>query len=109
MLQHDFDEKLSSKMKATILVSFLPTDLRGSLIQQADRFVEYQPTKQKVIAIVEPKLAMRSPDEMDVGELAWWNDENDEEHEEIHMVGKGGVQCSRCGGQEHIASTSVPP
>ena len=40
MLQRDFEEKVSSKMKAAILISILPTDLRDSLIQQADKFVE---------------------------------------------------------------------
>ena len=46
------------KEGGAILVSILPTDLRDSLIQQADKFVEYQPTKEKVIAIVEAKIAM---------------------------------------------------
>ena len=40
MLQRDFDEKVSSKMKAAMLITIPPTDLRDSLIQKADKFVE---------------------------------------------------------------------
>ena len=47
MVQRDFEEKVTSKMNAAILISILPTDLRDSLIQQADKFVEYQPTKRR--------------------------------------------------------------
>ena len=88
MLQRDFEEKVGSKMKAAILISILPTDLLDSLIQQADKFVEYQPTKEKVIATVEAKIAMRSPEEMDVDELTWWNADEENENDEIHSLSK---------------------
>ena len=88
MLQRDFEEHVRSKMKAAILISILPTELRDSLIQQAGNFVEYQPTEEKVIAIVEAKLAMRSPDEMDVDELTWWNADEENEKDEIHSLSK---------------------
>ena len=93
MLQRDFEEKVGSKVKAAILISILPKDLRDSLIQQADKFVEYQPTKEKVIAIVEAKIAMRSPDEMDVDEFTWWNADEENENDEIHSLSKGEICC----------------
>ena len=98
MLQRDFDEKVNSKMKAAILISIPPTDLRDSLIQQADKFVEYQPTEEKGIAIVEAKMAMRSPHEMDVDELTWWNANEENENEDIQSLGRGGIHCYGCGG-----------
>ena len=51
MLERDFKESVSSKMKAAILISFLPTELRDALIQQAEKLVVYQPTKEKVMSI----------------------------------------------------------
>ena len=105
VLQRDFQKKVSSKMKAAILISILPTDLRDSLIQ----FVEYQSTKEKVIAIVEAKIAMRSPDEMDVDELTWWNADEENDNDEIHSLSKGGICCHRSGGQGHIASKCGTP
>ena len=47
-----------------------PNELRDALIQQADKYEEYAPTKEKIIAIVEAKIAVRSPDEMDVDEIS---------------------------------------
>lgn len=66
--------------------------------------MEYQPTKQKVTAIAEAKMAMRSPGEMDVDELTQGNTEEDNDCEAIHSVGKGGCRCHRCGGHGNIAS-----
>ena len=73
MLAKDFNETVSSKMKAAILISFLPAELRDALIQQADKLIEYIPTKEKVMAIVEAKMAMRSLDVMEVDEVTWWS------------------------------------
>ena len=58
---------------------------------------------------MEAKIAMRSPDEMDVDELTWWNADKENENEEIHSLGKGGIYCYRCGGQGHIASKCGTP
>ena len=63
-LSRDFDEQLSERMKAAILISTLPSELRDAILQNPDKFVEYPPTKERVIAMVEAKLSVRSPDEM---------------------------------------------
>ena len=41
ILERDFKEKISSRMKAAILISILPNELRDALIQQADKYEEY--------------------------------------------------------------------
>ena len=78
-----------------------------SLIQQADKFVEYQPTEKKVIAIVEAKMAMRSPHDMDVD--AWWNADEENENEDIQSLASGGIHCFGCGGHGHVASKCGTP
>jgi len=112
-LERDFKETVGSKMKAAILISMLPADLQNALIQQADKYEEYGPTKEKIISIVEAKLAMKSPDDMDVDWLAkehWQEYGNQENDEEIDWLGKGGgIQCHRCGGLGHISKNCGSP
>jgi len=112
-LERDFKEKVGSKMKAAILISMLPVDLQNALIQQADKYEEYGPTKEKIISIVEAKIAMKSPDDMDVDWLAKENEAwygNQENDEEIDWLGKGGgIQCHRCGGLGHISKNCGSP
>ena len=87
-LERDFKEHISSKMKAAIIISMLPNYLRDALIQQADRFEEYQPAKEKIISIVEAKMAMRSPDEMDVDNIG--DGRACAECDPVDAMGKGG-------------------
>ena len=106
-LERDFSEKISSKMKAAIIISMLPGDLQDALIQQADKYEEYKSAKEKIVSIVEAKLAMRSPDEMDVDTIG--SGEPHAEWESLDAVGKGGIYCYRCGGQGHIAAKCATP
>ena len=82
-------------------------------IQQADKYEEYGLTKEKIISIVEAKLAMKSPDDMVVDWLAkehWQEYGNQENDEEIDWLGKGGgAQCYRCWGQGHISKNCGSP
>ena len=87
-MERDFQEKISSKMKAAIIISMLPNDLQDALIQQADRYEDYRVAKEKIISIVEAKLAMRSPDEMDVDTIG--SGQYHTEWESLDAVGKGG-------------------
>ena len=106
-MERDFKEKISSKMKAAIIISMLPNDLQDALIQQADRYEDYRVAKEKIISIVEAKLAMRSPDEMDVDTIG--SGQYHTEWESLDAVGKGGIYCYRCGGQGHIAAKCATP
>ena len=107
VLERDFKEKLSNKMKAAIALSMLPPEMRDSLIQQADKFEEYTTVREKIVSIVDAKLAMRSPDEMEVDIVS--PGETPEEWEPLDAVGKGGIFCYRCGGQGHIAAKCATP
>ena len=106
-MERDFKEKISSKMKAAIIISMLPNDLQDALIQQADRYEDYRVAKEKIISIVEAKLAMRSPDEMDVDTIG--SGQYHTEWESLDAVGKVGIYCYRCGGQGHIAAKCGTP
>ena len=61
-LSRDFNEELSEKMRAPILISMLPPDLQHALIQQADKIEDYKSTRDRVATIVEAKLALKNPD-----------------------------------------------
>ena len=50
-LSTDSNEQLSERMKAAILISRLPSELRDAILQNLDKFVEYQPTKERVITM----------------------------------------------------------
>lgn len=45
--ERDFKEQVGSRMEAAILTSMLPSDLRDALIQQAEKYEEYAPTKKE--------------------------------------------------------------
>jgi len=111
-LERDFKEKIGDRMKAAILISILPSDIQDALIQQADKYEEYHPTKEKILSIVDAKMAMKSPDEMDVDAVGGHGGQPQEEaayEEELDAVGKGGIYCYRCGGQGHIAAKCGTP
>ena len=65
LLSRDFNELLSEKMRAAILISMLPPDLQHALIQQADKIEDYKSTRDRVATIVEAKLELKNPDAME--------------------------------------------
>ena len=113
-LSRDFEEKLSDKMRAAILVSMLPPGLQQTLVQQADKLSDYKYTKDRIISIVESKLAIKDPDAMDCDAVRHAQDFF-EDHHQFHeydvdaIGGKGGLYCYRCGGQGHIAAKCATP
>ena len=48
-------------MKAAILISMLPTDIQDSLVQNAEKYHEYQSAKEKILSIVEAKMSIEGP------------------------------------------------
>ena len=63
-LDRDFKEKVSSRMRSAILISMLPNEIQDTFIQNAEKYEDYGPTKEKIMAIVEAKKSLRSPDEI---------------------------------------------
>ncbi len=83
--------------------------MRDAILQQAD-YEEYGPTEENIISIVEAKLAVRAPGNMEVDALQWKEKDHDcDHHADLQAVGKGGVYCHRCGGQGHIAAKCATP
>ena len=94
-LSGDFDEQLSEWMKAAILISTLPSELRDAILLNPDRIVEYQPTKARATNTVETKFSVRSPDELEV-DCIFPNSNDEDGAEELQALGRGSVHC-RCG------------
>ena len=114
-LSRDFNELLSEKMRAAILISMLPPDLQQALIQQADK-IDYKNTSDRVATIVEAKLALKNPDTMECdavhrsnGHTEAWEEEGSEACDVDAVNSKGGLFCYRCGGQGHIAAKCATP
>ena len=59
VLERDSKEIISTRMKAAILLSMVPADIRDALIQQAEKCENYTATKERVISIVEARMAMK--------------------------------------------------
>ena len=95
VLERDFKESISSRMRSAILISTVPPDISDFLLQIADKYEEYLPTKERVIAVVEAKLTMEAatgPVPMDCGTVGGPADD-----------GRDKGPCYRCGENGHIA------
>ncbi len=90
MLTRDFKETISDRMKAAIFISTLPNQLSDAIFHQPEKFESYEPTKERVISMVEAKLAIPSPDGMDVDRVTETYDDG-EYMEEAQALGKEGV------------------
>ena len=112
-LQRDFNEKLSDKMRSAILVSMAPKEFQDALVQQADNMTEYKATKDRIITMVDAKLAFKDPDMMDcdqVGKGEACQGQHVEEYEyDVDAMGKGRKHCFRCGGLGRIAASCATP
>ena len=102
VLERVFKESISSRMRSAILISTVPPDIRDSLLQSADEYEEYLPTKERIIAVVEAKLAMEAatgPVPMDCGRVGGPADAGG-----INAAGGGRDKgpCYRCGEHGHI-------
>ena len=101
-LSRDFNELLSEKMRAAILISMLPPDLQHTLVQQADKIEDYKSTRDRVATIVEAKLALKNPDAMKcvVVHLSnchaeAWREEDSEAYDVDAVNSKGSTFCCR--------------
>ena len=110
-LERDFNEKLSDKMKAGVLLNMMPGDLENSFIQQADKPENFKMTKERVVSIMEAKNALH-PDAMDTDNVNCksYDDivQDDGEKEDLDAVHRDSL-CNRCGGKGHFARNCGTP
>ena len=103
--ERDFDEKLSGRMKAGVLLNMMPGDLQNSPIQQADKLEHFKMTKEKVVSIMEAKNALH-PDAMDADNVNYESydntDQDDGEEEDLGAVHRDSL-CNRFGCKGHFA------
>ena len=57
-LERDFNEELSDRMKAELLVTMMPAGFQNSLIQQPDEPEKFMWTKERTVSIMEVKNAV---------------------------------------------------
>ena len=105
-LERDFNEKLSDKIKAGVLLFMMPGDLQNSVIQQADKLENFKMTKERVVSIMEAKNPLH-PDAMDTDNVNCYEsydntDQDDGEEEDLGAVHRDSL-CNRCGGKGHFA------
>ena len=110
-LERDFNERLSERMKAGVLLNMMPGDLQNSLIQQADKLENFKMAKEKVVSIMEAKNALH-PDAMDIDNVNYESydntDQDDGEEEDLGDVHIDSM-CNRCGGKGHFARNCGTP
>ena len=118
-LSRDFGEQLSPKMKAAILVSMLPTELQDAVVQNAERYDNYDVAKEKIVSIAEAKAMMsKDPDKMDCSYYDYGDhnghpdhDGGDFDEKDAMALGQGGDArtCYLCGGKGHVAAVCPTP
>ena len=110
-LERDFNERLSERMKAGVLLNMMPEDLQNSFIQQADNLENFKMAKEKVLSIMEAKNALH-PDAMDTDNVNYESydntDEDDGDEEDLGAVHRDSL-CNRCGGKVHFARNCGTP
>lgn len=97
----DFGEKVSERMKAAALIHMMPSDLQDILFQSADQLSDYKLVKDKMVALLNNRMASGGPVPMDVGSLQ----EQRPDYEELDVEAVSvDVQCRSCSGWGHYAN-----
>ena len=121
-LESEFDERLSDKMAAAILVSMLPTNFQDMIFEsQGTVDISYNTVRDKVLAVAGSRIQQSQPTPMDVSAVDKVKDEvwslageeavGEQSNLEIAAVkgcGKS-IQCCRCGGYGHLFKNCATP
>ena len=103
VLERDFDERISAKMKMAILANMLPANLQDWIYQQGESMADYGSMLDKLRALVQNRLSLTSQKHVGgVEEHHWCNEEEEWHEDDINAVGAS-VQCHKCEGWGHYS------
>ena len=103
-LESEFGESLTSTMKIAIATGMMPTSIQDYVYTNVDEQTQYPAVVARIKTWAENKAAMMNgPVPMEVGEVQWWEEYNDDcEDVEVQAIGPN-TQCHRCSGWGHMA------
>ena len=129
LLERDYGEKLSERMRVGILIQMVPDDMQEMILQHLDDATEYKPARDKILALMDARGRLKDPNAMDVGALTsqgqQWTEggceryhgddgrvwvcestdcEMDDNYFGIDALAKVGPQCYNCHGYGHQAN-----
>ena len=99
VLERDFEERVSTKLRMAILTSMLPPSLQDWVYQQGDALADYSGMLEKLRALVKNRLSAGTPNQVAaIDEYLQCGDcEEPEEWNEENAVGFT-ITCHKCGG-----------
>lgn len=103
VLERDYREDISDRMKIGILIRMMPEDLQDIILQHADRLQDYKLVKEKAVHLIDARERLKDPNAMDVGYV-----DDGEYEEDVGAVTKD-TKCYRCGGYGHLAVHCATP
>ena len=100
ILQTQFGEELSNKMKIAVFTNMMPVNIQEHIYSTVEDTTLYNAVKEKVRAMVQNKLAANmGPAPMDIGDVDYEEYEDEYSVDVVDMETK----CYRCQGYGHIS------
>ena len=69
VLQREFNEKLSDRMKTALMLSMCPPDLQDVLYQHAGELKSYEEARDRMKGMINNRIARSMPSPMEIGEV----------------------------------------